>query len=156
MNHVRALFSKRSGGEAWAAELRQLSSLKRGERKTTTSHVRKGVLRLVSAIPRRHNLCHSKPADPLASSLFPPFLCHDLQATDECREQEQQSFHGKSSSVGYSVQKVSHENIHTSNTIQTEKDLFMSLRIYMYIHICMDWFERQSKEEYMGRLKRKK
>lgn len=112
---------------------------------------------LVSAIPRRHNLSHSKPADPLACSLFPPFLCHDLQATDECREQEQQqSFHGKSSSVGYTVQKVSPENIHTSNTIQTEKDLFMSLRIYMYIHICMNRFERQSKEEYMGRLKRRK
>lgn len=67
-----------------------------------------------------------------------------------------QSFHGKSSSVGSTVQKVSPEHIHTSNTIQTEKDLFTSLRIYMYIHICMDGFERQSKKKYMGRLKRRK
>lgn len=67
-----------------------------------------------------------------------------------------QSFHGKSSSVDYTVQKVSPENIHTSNTIQTEKDLFTSLRTYMYILIWMDGFERESKEEYMGRLKRGK
>lgn len=66
-----------------------------------------------------------------------------------------QSFYGKSSSVGSTVQKVNPEDIHTSNTTQTEKDLFTSLRIYMYMHICMDTFERQSKED-MGRLKRRK
>lgn len=122
--------SKRSGGEAWAAELRQLSSLQRGERERPLQATR-GKEFWGSCPPFLGDTISLTANLLLVSFLY--FLCHDLQATDECREQEQQSFHGKSSSVDYTVQKVSPENIHTSNTIQTEKDLFTSLRIYMYM-----------------------
>lgn len=96
----------------------------------------------------RHSLetqSHSKPADPLAPSLSPIFLPWSTG------NWWMQRAGANSLSMGRAHQLVIHKQHHTD-----WEGLFTSLRIYMYIHICMYGFERQSKEEYMGRLKKRK
>lgn len=50
---------------------------------------------------------------------------------------EKSSSPGKNPPASYSIAVVSPENRHTSNVIWTEQVIFMYLRIYVYINMCI-------------------